>query len=262
VNDSPGCVVVNEPAAIFAPLASQPVPYGVGLHHAELRSAILDGRPIANKLHNGEFIEDTAVVDTVESYMPDVAAPDFLLGTKNTLAYMARLPHLEAAMPRALIVACVRHPEDTIASWKSTFPHLREADLEGQVLGHSRDPLLDDASRARLREIAATSEAPRRRALLWCHLALLLLEAPPRVLRLRYEDIVANPAQALEAIFARFPQGTPLTRAGAGPAVSAPRSKRSVLDADDLAAIRAICAPAAARLGYTLDKPVATPSGR
>ncbi|HET9579251.1 MAG TPA: sulfotransferase [Usitatibacter sp.] len=242
------CVIVNEPPEIFAPLQAHEIPHGVALYYRDLRRDVLDGKPIRNKLHNGEFIEDTARIDTVEEYRAVVTRPDFLVGTKNTLAYLARLPQVHRALPDAGIVACVRHPLDTIASWKSTFAHLANADLEGQVLGHSGDPMMSALQRERLAEMAATSHLPLRRALMWRYLAEIVLEHRDRIAVLRYEDVVADPAAAVRRVFAAVPGmfDAPMPAWKA----SSPRSNRAVLDAQDLAAIRGICAQTAADFGY------------
>ena len=243
------CVVINEPASVFAPLAGPGLPWGIPIYYRDLRRDIRDSRPVANKLHEGRFIEDTARVDTVEHYLPRVSRSDFLLGTKNTLAFLARLPHLQLVMPEARIVACVRHPFDTIASWKSTFDHLRRADLESQVVGHSRDVVMTEWQRERLREIAATQSLATRRALAWRHLAEILLENKTTIELIRYEDMVASPSTVVRRILDATPnmfETGPLVIANQ----SAPRSRRDTLESEDFDAIQEICADAAGRLGY------------
>ncbi len=243
------CVVINEPGGIFGPLAQQPVPWGVSLLYRDLRREIRDGRAIANKLHHGEFIEDTAQFDTVEQYHPRVSRPDFLLGTKNTLAYLARLSRIRLAMPNARIVACVRHPLDTIASWKTTFQHLANADLESQVIGHSGDPFLTGHQRDRLREIAAAATLAQKRALAWRYLAEILLDHRAAIELIRYEDMVAEPATVLGRIFDST-SGMFTPRIPASVAASSPRRKREALDPEDYDAIKGICGVVAAELGY------------
>src|SRR5438105_11980742 len=115
------CVAINEPEEIFQSLGETGPPWGLATFHHRLRQDIAAGKPVENKLHEGRLIEDTAVVFKEELYVPPVSSAAFLLATKNTLAYLARLPYLRLAMPDAAIVACVRHPFDTIASWKGTF---------------------------------------------------------------------------------------------------------------------------------------------
>lgn len=244
------CVVINEPSAIFSPLAQQPLPWGVPLYYRELRSRILDGEPIENKRRNGEFIEDTAVVDGVESYRPKVTRPDFLLATKNTLAYLARLPHLRRVMPHAAIIACIRHPLDTIASWKSTFPHLKNATVESLPIGNVDDPFLTEFHRQRLREIAATGNEALRRALLWRYLAEVLLENRDRIVLIRYEEMVADPKAAVSEILKNV-AGAPALRVPRDIQPSSPRIRRDILDEADRHAIGGICGQVAAELAYS-----------
>lgn len=243
------CVVINEPGEIFAPLSQQAAPWGVAIFYEELRRDILIGKPVSNKLVRGEFIEDTALVDALESYTPQVSRADFLLGTKNTLAYLARLPQLRRVMPQVSIVACVRHPLDTIASWKTSFAHLAGANLEIQLVGHSRDELMTGAQRRRLREIAATPHPALRRALMWRHLAELILENRHHLLVLRYESLVTQPMESLRRVFDSMPL-MPKLKLPDHISPSAPRHKLEALDEDDLACIRGICAQTAAELGY------------
>lgn len=243
------CVVINEPAQIFPPLAGQVLPWGVPVHYRDLRRAILSGKPIENKLHNGEFIEDTAQVDTVEAYSPVVSRPDFLLATKNTLAYLARLPQLRRVMPRATVVVCVRNPLDTIASWKNSFDHLASAAVENFPVGSPQDGHLSLQARQRLEEISLTRSPAVRRALLWRHLAELILENRDRVLLLRYEEMVTRPQEALQEILRTARVSFGLRRV----AVLHPsslRTRREGLDNEDLLAVRSICGQAAMELGY------------
>lgn len=243
------CVVINEPAEIFAPLAEQAMPWGIPLYYRDLRSRILRGEAIENKLKNGEFIEDTAVMDGLESYRPQVSRPDFLLATKNTLAYLARLPHLRRVMPDASIIACIRHPLDTIASWKSTFPHLKNAAVESLPVGNVDDPFLTEQQRQRLREISASDDEALRRALLWRYLAEILLDNRDRIVLIRYEELVADPRAALSEILKNV-AGAATLRLPHDIQASSPRIKREILTDADYQAISGVCGQVAAELGY------------
>ncbi len=242
-------VVVNEPTEIFEPLSSAALPWGVATFYRDLRRDILDGTPIQNKLHNGEFIEDTAVIDKFACYSPEVNRPDFLLATKNTLSYLARLPQIRRVMPHAKIVVCVRHPLDTIASWTASFAHLASADVNSFPVGHPHDPHLPQTARQRLEDIAQTQNLALRRALLWRHLAELILDNLDRVLLIRYEDLVADPRHCLAQILQASDLKLKLN-AGAVLKPSTARNKRENLDTEDLDAINNVCGQSAALLGY------------
>ena len=249
MNKLPDCVVINEPTEIFAPLTGPHLPWGVAGLYRDLRSAVRDGKPITNKLHNGEFIEDTAVVDQVASYVAQIHRPDFLLATKNTLSYLARLSEIHKVMPHAVVVLCVRNPLDTIASWKTTFDHLANADVHRLPVGNPSDKHLSGAAIARLEDIARTPQLAVKRALLWRHFAELILEARERVLLVHYETLVTNPADTLQRILssAAFNVGSNVEKLVKPSTV---RTKRSALDAEDMQAIRDLCGPIAAHLGY------------
>jgi hypothetical protein len=65
----------------------------------------------------------------------------------------------------------------------------------------------------------------------------------------RYEDLVAEPVRVLDSVLAGADSGR--LRPSVSP--SWPASRRSDLDEEDLAAIRALCGPAAAELGLSVD---------
>ena len=244
----PDCVVVNEPIPIFAPLINELWPWSLATFYQELRRDILDGQPIANKVANGQIIEDTAISDNRTLYQPPVSRPDFLLGTKNTLAYLARIPQLKRVLPQVPIVACVRHPLDTIASWKKSFPHLYNAAVTEFPVGHVNDPFLSPWQRQRLAEIAATTNLAWRRALLWRYLAEVILTYAQQLMIIRYEDLVTQPAQLLKQLLRQIPQAPTLYLPPVTP--SNMRQQREILDDDDKQAIADICNPSAIELGY------------
>jgi hypothetical protein len=239
------CVVINEPAEAAAALMQEQEPFGVARLFRDLRRDVLSGKPIQNKLWDGEVSGDTAVAGAVEFYTPEVATADFVLGIKATVAFLSRLPVLRRAIPNARIVACVRDPLDCIASWKLTFAHLRDANVDGVNVGNSDDPWITGMQRKELKSIAAIGDAASRRAAWWSYLAGLILDSREHLILVRYEDLVLRPAVTLERIIGDWPAGEP--REPMSP--SSVRRKRELLDANDCAAIRALCGPAALALG-------------
>lgn len=245
------CVAINEPEEIFAHLDDTSPPWGMQGFYARIRNDIREGRAITNKMRDGRLIEDTAAGIHEERYVPMVTGPAFLLATKNTLAYLARLTLLERSMPGATCIACIRHPVDTVASWKGTFDHLAAAAVRTFRVGFVGDGLLDPAARDRVAEIDAEPRAAWKRALLWRHLALLVEEAGSFVKAvIRYERLVTDPENALRDVFRVIPAAPPLVPVR--PFVpSAVRTRRTAcLSADDRAAIREICGDVAGRFGY------------
>jgi hypothetical protein len=249
LNNLSDCVVINEPAPIFPPLTNDLIPWQIATFYQDLRRDILDGQPVENKVQNGQVIEDTAVIDVRVPYQPAVSRPDFLLCTKNTLTYMARLPQLKQVLPDAPIIACVRHPIDTIASWKTSFPHLKQAAVTEFPVGHVNDPFLAQWQRLRLAEIAATPNEPLKRALLWRYLADILLMNAHQLILVHYEILVTQPVSVLKSILQQIPNAPPLYKTHKITA-SMVRQKREVLDEADLQAIGDICGESAVALGY------------
>jgi len=193
-------VVINEPAEIFAPLNKEAPGHRLACYYRELRQRILDGEAVENKTNGGNIVADTAKSDLRIAAPVAVDREDFTLWTKNTLAYLNRLPQLLEAMPEAKFIACVRHPVDTIASWTRTFPHLRDADVEKFPVGHPKDPHLTSEQRDQLAAIAACEDLPRRRALLWNYLARIILQHRDRLIIVRLEDLAEQPGGICQQI--------------------------------------------------------------
>jgi hypothetical protein len=180
-----------------------------------------------------------------------VRGGDFVLGVKATIAFLSRLRQLRQMMPASRFVACVRNPFDTIASWKASFPHLRDADIRGRTIGHPADEALTAAQRAELTRIELLPDIAFRRAAWWRYLAELILDSVDEVTLVRYEDLVAQPMQTIERIV-RGGNAGELT----GPIEpSSPRAKLDALDQEDVQAIRSLCSEEAIRLGVYRECP-------
>jgi hypothetical protein len=245
------CIVVNEPPEVLPALAETVLPWRVAEFYGEIRRDILLGRPIQNYLDQGEVTEDTAVSSERMNYLPAVSRGDFVLGMKWPIPFLTRLPQLRRVMPAARIIACVRNPYDTIASWKTTFPRLKTADVHGKPIGNPRDPWLSGVQRSELEQIADLSDVAVRRAAWWRYLAERVIDEQEHLTLARYEEFVRDPLPLLGAM---------LAGSGAGPATlaiepSQPRSKLDVLDAADVQAIRALCSDAALKLGVYRAEP-------
>ncbi|MFM6130299.1 MAG: sulfotransferase, partial [Sphaerospermopsis kisseleviana] len=244
LHELPGHVVINEPSEIFAPLKKTAPGHRLACYYRDLRRRILDGEPVENKTDDSGIIADTAKGDVRTKASIAVQNDDFMLWTKNTLTYLSRLPQLLDAMPEATFVACVRHPVDTIASWARTFPHLRDAAVERFPVGSPSDPLLSPAQREQLAVIAACTDLPRRRALLWNYLANIILEYKDRLIIVRLEDLAAQP----ERVCPLVTQPSPAARAMPRPEI-APKIE---LSAGDAQACISECTVTAAAFDYTM----------
>ena len=249
LNKLDNCVAINEPKETMGPLLTQIVPHGVAMQYRVLRRKILDGVPIENKLTGGIPTEDTVANDKTETYLPTVSSDDFLLFTKNTMAYMARLDQLRLALPNAHVIACVRNPYDTIASWKTSFPHLLNADINNSRFGNLNDPFMRGIDRYFLSQITNSHDVTIRRALLWRYLADTVLEHKDQLTILRYEDLVTDPAKKMESLLSVFENNTIDIKFDTLKK-STIRSKREQLTKADFKAISSICFGAALELGY------------
>jgi len=251
------CVAINEPEEIFQILPEpESIPAMRG-YYDELRGRISAGGAIANKISEGKLIEDTAKVFAEEFYRPSVSSERFVLATKNTLGYLARLPYLLDAMPDATFIACVRNPFDTIASWKTTFGHLSNATVKDFRLGYLGDSHLSAEANARLKIINEENRLEVRRAMLWNHLAQIILDHRERLTILRYEDMVVDPERNLRDFYLSLdgrPKFLPITPFVA----SSARSKRVALNELDYSAILEHTSDTASQFGYDLKKDVAS----
>jgi hypothetical protein len=242
------CVVLNEPEEIVAASRGPSPARAVATFYRDIRRDVLAGEPIVNKLVNGQVTEDTAVNPERSTYRPAVASADFVLGMKTIMPFLSRLAPLRQAMPRARIVVCVRNPLDTIASWKTSFDFLRDADVRGRMVGDPDDPWLSGMQRRELQRVANLAEIADRRAAWWRYLAGLVLEATATlndVVLVRYEELVSDPANIVRRILDGYDAGK--LREPIVP--SAPRRKAGALDGRDVQAIRALCSDVAEEMG-------------
>ncbi len=239
------CVVVNEPVELLVVLAQEVVPWSIPRLYRKLRSDISAGRPISNKLQQGVVTHDTLLSAETSDYIPAIDAEDFVLGTKNTIAYLTRFEGIRRVMPDVRVIVCIRDPFDTIASWKTSFPHLRDVDISGLPVGNEREPWLTVAQRQALEQIIDTDDLAQRRARRWHYFAERILDQGNTVTLVRYDEMVINPEHALTKILSGFPKGK--LREPVQP--SSIRSAAYQLDASERQAIRAICSQSAAALG-------------
>lgn len=242
--------VVNEPAILFEGLCYGPQPWMVPVLHADLRARIDNGEAVPNKLDaHGGLTEDTAVDESLANYRPNLRDDQWVLATKNTLAYMARLDGILRVMPQARVIACVRHPLDTLASWKGTFAHLSAGDPSALPVGGLADPFLPAHLRDGLQAIAALGDPAVRRAAWWCLLAEEILRWRDRIEIVRYEDLVVDPRRRLRR--ALGPLAETAGKAAPGLQASAVRTtRRQALDEDDWRAVASLCAGVAEAFGY------------
>jgi hypothetical protein len=242
------CVIINETPELHRSI-SDPIPWGLARTYRQIRADVLDGFPVQNKLDGGSVTADTALSEELGFYSPAVDNDRFVLGTKNTLAYLHHLNRIRRALPEARIVVCVRSPLDTIGSWITSFPHLREANFAIRPAGNLRDPWLPGPLLEELREIEATKDLAVRRARHWHFLAQRVLDSLHHVILVRYEELVTDPRPVLSRILRGWDAGVPRQPVLPGEV----RRRREALADEDLSAIFAICSQPAAELGLAME---------
>jgi len=238
------CVVVNEPYNMSIDLNKTKRPDAILDFHHSIRRDILQKKPIKNKLFNGKMIEDTVLVQQFESYCPQVDSQDFLLCSKNTLGYLARLKEINSMFPKTPIFACIRNPIDTIASWKQSFPHLEQASFATRhVIGSQSDIHLSSWQKEQIEIIAKEPRVSYRRAMLWAYLATWLWKNKHVVRMVHYEEFVRNPDKVLKEIFLSSISSFSFSLREEVFPSTVRCNKRALLDQDDKEAIRKICLP-------------------
>lgn len=248
------CVAINEPYQMSIDLGKTARLDKILAFHHRMRDDILNNVPIRNKLLRGKMIEDTAVIEQFERYLPSVNRDDFLLCSKNTLGYLARLEGLPIAMPTTPLFACIRHPIDTIASWKQSFSHLKNASFATtHVIGSLEDDHLSDWQKEQVIEISKETRVEYRRAMLWCYLASWIWKNKDTVNIIHYEKTVTHPEQALLDLFSASSSAFSFGLKAPVLASAVRTKKRRLLNDEDRAAIQEICSPIAKTLSYQMD---------
>lgn len=232
-------------------LRKEKLPHSAANFHKNTRAEILQNKSIQNKLIDGTLIEDTAVVEQYESYYPKVDTPDFLLCSKNTLGYLARLKGFEQIMPYTSIIACIRNPLDTIASWKNSFHHLESVSAATQhIIGALNDDFISNWQREQLTKISNESRTSYKRAMYWAYLADWIWENQTRLTIFKYEDIVTSPKENIQKIYKETSSTFPFEIKTDIVSSEIRTNKRNNLSTDDIKAITDICFPVAKKYGY------------
>jgi len=243
LNGIENTVLVNEPVEALQYLHNRSS-HTLTEYYTRTRGSILKGMPIQNKIVDGKFIEDTNDNDVRCEYIPEVKDASFVFGSKNTFVYLVCLEKIRKQLPDAVIIACVRHPYDVIASWKSVkFPHLKNANPTFFV-----DYASGQESK-KLVNIGMYRDIEMRYALLWDCLAQCIIRRIDDLALLKYEEFVVDPARHLAAVYSAL--GANQQRMPEMP-VSEARTRRDILTVAETNAIRNYCADSAGYFGYEL----------
>lgn len=228
------------------PLDAQEIRDEIALYVALDNSRELDVDPEAVVAELGGTCG--SILELFSALVRHLAGPAEVYGEK-TPAHVVWWEKLAAAAPWMKFVAVVRHPAAVVASWTEAWPH------ESWVAA---------AERWTLDQIRIS--------------AMLDALGPRRALLLRFEDVVAGPAEARRTI-ARF-LGRPAPARPAAPAralylpwetwkrrslgpVDAARAEawRDALTHEQVAYVLHACSAAMERVGYPLPDPLPPPGG-
>ena len=244
-------IVINEPAEVFGAL-EHPGGFGLAAYYQRLRGQILTGQAVPNKVDSrGRLVEDTFASDVRTDLRYEPGSDAFPLGTKNTLAFSARLEQIAESMPESPIFFCIRNPISTIASWSRSFEHLRMAVTGKARIGTSSDPFLAGVERRQLERIEAEPEVEIRRAMWWNFLARRALKNINRLEIVRYEDFSEDPRTLLHVAAERIGETKRDARKQASrisPVTAIDRSQE--ISDFQLEVIRGTCATTAMQFGY------------
>ena len=221
-----GAVLLDEPGDMQPASPGAQAPWEIAVRIADLRRQTLnatDGRRAA---------------------MPANTA----IGIKSTLGFLCRLDAARRVMPYARLAVCVRNPFDTIQAWKARPAEQLDTQiasvtaLAGQWLGRTE---LDH-----LQRVSELTNPAEKRAAWWWWLAQRVLTQAHGVTIVRYGELASEPARVIAHLLPNPSAGSgPAPAASADPSVARPDG--TLLDREDLQAIRAICLQAAAELGVS-----------
>ena len=151
-------------------------------HIAEVRRRLLAHEPIPNKYNDdGSLTTNTQESQNLETHLVDKrVGSDVVIGTKVNVPYLIQLNKLMRYGFK--VVAVVRNPIYTIASWRSE----KSKNIpEAQVSDHNLNP--------RWANFPFSTESPiERQAEIWQYLAQIMITSNGNVNIYKYENIIEN----------------------------------------------------------------------
>lgn len=237
----PNTAIINEPVE-----ATQAFTPGSGVDlkgiYRDFRVAIAAGQAVPNKIVDGKFIEDTQFVDQRALYTPNIDKSDFTLGIKNTMIFLANIHKITSEHPDLKIIACIRHPFDTIGSWKNVpFEHLNKG--QPRFLLNKVDENIGKV----ISKIIDEPEIEKRHTMIYRFLARQILKHREKLIVVRCEDLISSPQKVLDPICDEL--GLPSTNFGEDNKI---RKRTSLLSSKYTRMISAGCGEIASEFGYKL----------
>lgn len=251
-DDQEDSVAVNEPWEAIAAVRLKNYHSVLIELHAHLRSEILSGRPILNKLTDGRVTTDTASSEQWQAYRPMISSHNFLLGTKDTLQYLSRLDTFRGRLQGMSVVVCVRDPRSTIASWKHSFEHLANADIDWLVSRGALGSRLPACAQA-MAVMRSTEDVRVRRALLWRYLAEIISRNREWISLIKYEDLTTDTRAVLGRVIPILDPLRPSSRVVVNTCIR-PSARATTADSVETDLIWDVCGEEASRFGYEKER--------
>ena len=245
LNEMPNTVIINEPSEI--PLSLRQCNSVNSIEHTfeRFRTAILYGKAIPNKIRDGKFIEDTAGEDFQQLYTPKFETPDFLLGIKNTLIFLANLPRILEELPGIRVVATLRNPLDTIGSWMNVpFPHLQQANPSFLI------DKVDTTTAIKIKKICDEADIEKRMVMLWRFLVKQIQSVESDILILKYEDLITDSEKQLNQVANSL--GVNFLFDVSNRKAGKIRKRSSILSTRQIALTKKACGELAQHFGYAI----------
>ncbi|ARU57703.1 hypothetical protein OLMES_3682 [Oleiphilus messinensis] len=183
-------VIINEPAGLNSLFTE----HGVDLiqrYLGQTRQAIDIKQPVMTK-----YTEDTKYMNLRFPWIPEqVTCSGYRLGFKKNLGI---LPLIYTILEETdiTLIALIRNPFDNISSWVNSFALLRKVPasiLDILGMDYSIQYASTD-SLAYLEQIREASDPAIRRCLLWSYIASIIDSNKNRIIVIRYEDLIRDPA--------------------------------------------------------------------
>jgi len=157
---------------------------------------VLNKEQVPNKFAaDGSLVTDYRTEKWVKpSGIHEFDNENFIFGMKNPRMFLNRLPGIVESMPEARIVVIVRHPYDTVGSFRR---------FQGGMSIGAGLHKLQDYYKINLEEIQKSV------ALIWKFWTDIIIKHLDDIILVRYSDAVLKPKETIDRIFGGWDPGNP-----------------------------------------------------
>lgn len=208
VDDQENTIIVNEPEFdMFEKLRSNKDEYWLQKYFNAIRSSVITGEKIKNKVKNGKILTDTALENEVSAYRPKFDDESFILGIKDNIDFLTILSKAQSFGNIKAVLVCIRNPIDSINSWSQTFDHLQSVDLEFMGLLKDQNHRFTNQQVVAIDEINETNDISLKRALFWNFLSEIIWQNRQNIILIPYEAWFSRPAINYKQLSSLFGEG-------------------------------------------------------